>query len=144
MPDTLTTFFGFTKPALHSTGWGPKANTDFDQWDSVVGIPRAAFVAPAVAATTHLNLALGSAFTFTLNQDLTIQIDGPATNPAGVSTQVWQKLLLVMVGDGTRRAVTWPGSITWLTGQVPVLTPSRSDFIELFTKDNGVTWLGDR
>ncbi len=143
MPDTLTAFFGFTKPALHSTGWGPKANTDFDQWDSVLGIPRGAYIAPTVGATTTLALATGSAFAFTLNQSITtLLITGAAANPAGVTTQVWQKLTLLVIGDGTRRTIGWPGSVTWLTGQVPVLTPGGSDFFEFFTKDNGVTWLG--
>jgi hypothetical protein len=142
MPDTLTSFFGFTKPALHSTGWGPKANTDFDSWDSVLGIPRAAFKAPTVGGTTTLDLSLGSAFAFTLNQTTTLVFSNPAANPAGVSTQVWQGFRLLMVGDGTRRAVTWPISVSWLAGQVPVLTPGGSDFFEFFTKDNGATWLG--
>jgi len=142
MPDTLTAFFGFTKPALHSTGWGPKANTDFDQEDSIFGIPRAAFKAPTVGATTTLDLAVASAFAFTLNQTMTIAFANPSANPAGVTTQVWQKLTLLLVGDGTRRTVTWPVAVTWLRGVVPVLTPGGSDFLEFFTKDNGVTWLG--
>src|SRR6266487_2091314 len=142
MPDTLTSFFGITKPALHSTGWGPKANTDYDSLDTVLGIPRAAFKAPTVGGTTTLDLSLGSAFAFTLNQATTLVFPNPAANPAGVTTQVWQGFRLLMVGDGTRRAVTWPVSVTWLSGQVPVLTPGGSDFFEFFTKDNGVTWLG--
>lgn len=142
MPDTLTAFFGITKPALHSTGWGPKANTDYDQLDSVLGIPRAAFVAPTIGATTTLDLSLGSAFRFSLTQGTTIAITNPAANPAGVSTQVWQEFRLILVGDGTRRTVTWPGSISWLSGQVPVLTPGGTDYFVFITKDNGATWLG--
>jgi len=142
MPDSLTTFFGITKPALHSTGWGPKANTDFDQEDLIFGIPRAAFKAPTIGATTTLDFSLGSAFLFTLTQATTIAFANPAANPAGVTTQVWQEVKLLVVGDGTRRVITWPVAVSWLSGQVPVLTPGGSDYFSFFTKDNGVTWLG--
>lgn len=141
MPDSLTSFFGITKPALHSTGWGPKANTDFDQLDSALGLGPQAYVAPTVGPTTTLTAALASAFAFTLNQDTTIAITGPLANPAGVSTQIWQRLRVLVIGNGVAHTITWPGNVSWLL-HAPDFDPNGADMIELITRDNGTTWLG--
>ena len=44
--------------------------------------------------------------------------------------------------NGSAFAVTWPGTVTWVNGNPPILKAAGKDIVVLETFDNGTTWLG--
>lgn len=54
-------------------------------------------------------------------------------------------ITVILRQDGTgSRTVTWPGSVSWVTGTAPTLKTAASavDLVTLFTVDGGTTWGG--
>jgi hypothetical protein len=137
MADTTTPLFGLTLPGnLDPAGsglWGPKVNSDFSSIDGFMGRPQIQFQSPTVGATTTLDLAQGRAFVFTVSQATTIAF----TNVPSSSFYVRIRLLIT---NGSAFVVTWPASVSWLSGVVPTLKVSGVDEIEMATKDGGTTW----
>src|SRR6266550_4747656 len=130
---TLTTVYGFTKPAQGDTPWTTQANGDYDSIDSELARPRYPFNSPTVGATTTLDLSTARTFVFTISQATTIAI----TNPPAAT---FATIIRLIITNGNAFALTWPASVVWLSGVVPTLKTSGVDLIELETKDAGVTW----
>lgn len=169
MADTQTLNYSWTKPeAGASTGtWGPKVDTVLDQIDAQVKtVANAAAAAQAtasaalttaggvmtgrvdlltsqskrtdlgnIATSQALDLALSNAFTATVTAPVTLSF----TNvPSGTFVQ---GILLKLLCSGSN-AVTWPGSVKWAGGSVPVPTYGGTDLFALVSFDAGTTWLG--
>lgn len=140
MADTTTTRYGLTKPGnLDAAGaglWGPKLNTDFDLIDSEIAFPRYPVSSPTIGATTTFDLSLGRVFALTVTQITTFAFANvPAAGGNNFSTRI--RLILTNGGAFT---VTWPASVTWLSGVAPGLNAGGVDEIELVTKNGGTTW----
>lgn len=76
--------------------------------------------------------------------DITLSANCTFTLPTLVSG-TGSAITLILRQDGTGgRTVTWPGSVSWISGTAPTLktAPSAVDVITLFTVDGGTTWGG--
>ncbi len=96
--------------------------------------------ATTYATNLTINYALGNAHTVTLTGDVTAFT---FTNlPA--SGQFAQIMMFISQDTVGNRAIAWPTSIKWPSGQAPVLTasPLKTDIISLVTYDAGSTWFG--
>lgn len=137
MADTTTAVYALTKPGnLDAAGagvWGPKLNGDFDSIDTELSKPRIIFNSPTIGATTTLDCALGRVFALTVTQITTLAF----ANVPSASFAVRVRLLLT---NGAAFAVTFPASVTWLSGTVPIFKTAGVDEIEFLSKDGGVTW----
>jgi len=137
MADTTTSFVALTKPGnLDPAGsglWGPKLNTDFDIIDGEFARPRIQFQSPTVGGTTTLDLAQGRAFVFTVSQATTVAF-------ANVPSSSFFVRIVCIITNGAAFALTWPASVNWLTGGVPLFQVAGVDAVELLTKDGGTTW----
>ncbi|HTN66407.1 MAG TPA: hypothetical protein VL051_09525 [Burkholderiaceae bacterium] len=82
------------------------------------------------AAANNFNLTLTANCTFTL-------VNVPANVACGINLRLKQD------ASGSRTA-SWPASVRWASGDVPVLTTAagKVDYISLLTMDGGATWDG--
>lgn len=101
---------------------------------------RETYTTPTISTNVlTLDLSTSNNFVVSLNANITtLTISNvPASGTASLFT-------LRFTADGTARAVTWPASITWVSGSAPTLTSTnnkRDDFI--FTSiDGGTSWTG--
>lgn len=130
---TTTTTYGFLKYSSGETPWSHSSG--LDSIDGELARPRWPFNSPSVGATTTLDLSLARTFVFTVNQVTTIAI----TNPPSSS---FTTRLVCLITNGSAFALTWPASVTWLSGIAPTLKTSGVDLVELVTRDGGTTWYG--
>lgn len=96
------------------------------------------FDAGSSGSAITINIANGNVQKVTLTANCTITL----TSPAGGA---YRSLMLYVFQDGTgSRTITWPGSVSWGSSSVPVLSTgaTRMDKILLDTVDGGVTWYG--
>lgn len=96
-----------------------------------------AVVVGNTGASPNLNLSLGNSFTATLNQNATFTFSNV---PTGVCS-----FTLILSNDATSsRTITWPASVKWPNGSVPVRTTtgSRTDIYTFITVDGGTNWYG--
>lgn len=87
------------------------------------------------ALTLDLSKALN--FEVTLSADITsITISNV---PSGSTT-----FGIIFVGDGTQRSVTWPESVSWPSGNAPLITSTNGvrDFLAFISLNNGTDWYG--
>lgn len=141
MPTTLTTNYGFDKPATGDAGWGPLRNTNMDDLDAELFRPRIGQSALSWGATTTVDLALARVFTGTNTAISTIAFANvPATFPNGAV--VPSVTILLILTNGGANAITWPASVVWLSGMPPTLNPAGVDVLQLTTRDGGTTWYG--
>jgi hypothetical protein len=135
MADTTTTFLALTKPEVGASSgtWGTKLNTDLDSIDGEFARPRQQFNSPTVGATTTCDLANGRVFVFTVSQATTLAF----TN---VPSSAFYVRIQLIVTNGSAFVLTFPASVSWLSGSVPSLQLSGVDIIELVTIDGGTTW----
>lgn len=139
MATTLTTNYGFDKPATGDAGWGPLRNTNMDDLDTELSKPRILQSALTWGATTTIDVSLARVFTGTNSAISTIAFSNvPATFPNGANVPV-VRLLLILTNGGAN-AITWPAAVTWLAGSAPTLKVSGVDVLELTTRDGGTTW----
>jgi hypothetical protein len=90
---------------------------------------------PAISSSTlTLNLATATLFYVTLNSSIgTLTLSNPPASPRVFS------FTLQLVGDGTARTITWPGSVRWQGGlaPTPTATLNKVDTYVFFTHDGG-------
>ncbi len=134
---TLTTIYGFTKPAQGDTPWTTQANGDYDSIDSELARPRWPFNSPVVGATTTLDLSLARTFVFTVSQATTLAF----TN---VPTSSFTTRVVCLITNGSAFVVSFPASVVWLGGAGPALRASGVDVLELITRDGGTTWYASK
>lgn len=139
MSDTLTAIFQFVKPQVGASTntWGGKLNGDADSIDSLLAMPQNLW---AVATAGALNLVNGFYQQQTVAGATVFSFTNVPANPASGKTIATRVVLKVI--NGGSAAVTWPGSVTWLSGGTPLLKAAGTDLLELVTFDNGTTWLG--
>lgn len=85
-----------------------------------------------------VNYANGAVQDVTLTAACTFTLSAPPSGSA-------QTMILLLRQDATGgRTVTWPGSVTWLSGAVPTLHTAAGavDVVQLVTVDAGTTWYG--
>lgn len=141
MTTTLTTNYGFDKPAIGDTGWGGIRNQNMDDLDAELFKPRIGQAALSWGPTTTVDLSLARVFTGTNNQVSTIAFSNvPNSFPNGAAIPVVTCDLIIT--NGGAFAITWPASVTWLAGTAPVLKASGVNHIRLLTRDGGTTWYG--
>ncbi len=88
-------------------------------------------------STLVLDLALSGNFLVANNHAVTTLT---ISNPLAAQVNSFQ---LLLTADGTPRAWTFPGSVTWLNG-APTLTSTNAkrDWFNFVSFDGGTTWLG--
>src|SRR5213596_2434690 len=132
---TTTTTYALVKHARGDTPWDVEVNADLDTIDAEIARPRLPVNSPTVGATTTCDLNLGRIFVFTVSQATTLAF----TNVPSSSFAVRVRLLIT---NGAAFVLTFPASITWLSGVAPSLKAAGIDELELVTKDGGTTWYG--
>lgn len=145
MADTTSPVYGLTLPGnLDPAGaglWGPKISGDMTIIDTELSKPRIIKNAPIIGATTTFDLSLARVFTLTVTQITTVAF----TN---VPTSSFSVRIRILLTNGNAFAVTWPASVSWLSGTTPTFKTAGVDAIEMETVDGGTTWYatlrGDR
>lgn len=141
MPGSPTTIYGLIVPTVggDTNSWGGELNTNLATLDGIIGLPRIKR-ATLSGATPAIDIgSTGSNFyAITITVPATISI---TNTPSGTFAS---EIILKMINGGAA-AVTWPASVNWLgtPTTAPVLKASGTDFIRLWTNDNGTTWYGD-
>ncbi len=99
---------------------------------------RESYSSPTISSgTLTLDLSVANNFYTSLNAAITtISI----TNVPASTMEANFKLELT--SDGTARAITWPGSFTWLSGSAPSVPSTNGAKTVLlgYTKDGGTSW----
>jgi hypothetical protein len=93
---------------------------------------------PAISAgTLTLDLNLSNLFYVTLNGDVTTLTINNTQSSGAISS-----FALVLIADGTPRAVTWPAAFKWPSGTAPTITSTneKRDVFVFFTYDGGTNW----
>lgn len=135
MPDTTTTNYALTKPEEGGSPgtWDTKLNADLDSIDAELAKPRIIQSALSWGATVTVDLALARVFTGTNTGVASIVF-------SNVPSSTFAVRVVLILTNGGANAITWPGSVVYLTGQAPVLKASGVDLLELTTRDGGTTW----
>jgi hypothetical protein len=84
-----------------------------------------------------INLANGNFVTATLTGNCTFTFSNPSAGAASFT--------LFLTNDGTAgRSITWPVSVKWPGGAIPIRTVSanRTDIFTFFTTNGGTNWYG--
>jgi len=95
-----------------------------------------AFGNTGTAAT--LDLSNGNFVTATLTGNCAFTFSNPTTGAFSFT--------LFLTNDGTAgRSITWPVSVKWPNGSVPIrtTTANRTDVYTFFTTDGGTNWYGN-
>lgn len=133
MATTLTTVYSLSKFADGDTGWGSPADGNMDTLDGELAKPRIIYNSPTVGATTTCDLSLGRVFKLTVSQVTTLAFTNVPTSAFAVRVRL-------QITNGAAFAVTWPGSVSWLSGTAPTLKTAGVDEVEMMTTDGGTTW----
>lgn len=138
---TPTTIYQLDKPAVGGDAdvWGGFLNINLDDLDVFLARPRWKKNAPAVGATTPIDLALANFFEFTVSQATSLVFSNvPATLP---DATVPATRALLKITNGGAFALTFPGSVVWPGGGVaPTFAAAGVEFVGLVTYDAGTTW----
>lgn len=89
------------------------------------------------ANTLTIDLNTAQVFEVTLNANITtLNVTNVQTNGRTSS------FILVLIGDGTARAVSWPATFKWPGATAPTITSNtgKKDVYVFFTNDGGTTW----
>lgn len=85
------------------------------------------------------NLATSNIYKLTLDSAITQlnPTNAPSTGTAG-------SLILILVGDGTARSVSWGSYVTWSQGSAPAVVSGsgRQDIYSFITYNGGINWYG--
>lgn len=141
MADTLTNFYGLTEPTpgADTNVWGPLLNTNFVSIDALLANPNpVTHAGTLVTSTVTMDLSQALIWTYTVVGATTFAFSNvPATaNRASV--------VLLALTNGGAGTLTWPGSVTWLSGNAPTFKVSGVDFVRFFTLNQGTTWYGEK
>ena len=141
MADALTPFYGLTEPTpgADTNTWGPLLNTNFVSIDALLANPNPVTKAGTlVTSTVTMDLSQSLIWTYTVVGATTFAFSNvPATaNRASV--------VLLALTNGAAGTLTWPGSVTWLSGNAPTFKVSGVDFVRFFTLNQGTTWYGEK
>jgi len=135
-----TTVYAIPKPTVagDSGVWGGFLNTGMDTIDNEIARSRIPFVSPTynVGGTTtcDLNQTTGArVFVFTVSGASTLAF----SNVPSASFDCRVSLIIV---NGSAFVLTFPASVTWLSGIAPTFKASGTDIVDLETKDGGTTW----
>jgi hypothetical protein len=99
---------------------------------------RESYSSPTISSgTLTLDLSVANNFYTSLNAAITTL---SITNVPASTMEASFKLELT--SDGTARAITWPGSFTWLSGSAPSVPSTNGAKTVLigYTKDGGTSW----
>jgi hypothetical protein len=99
---------------------------------------RESYSSPTISSgTLTLDLSVANNFYTSLNAAITTL---SITNVPASTMEAFFKLELT--SDGTARAITWPGSFTWLSGSAPSVpsTNGAKTVLVAYTKDGGTSW----
>lgn len=86
-----------------------------------------------------LNLNNGNIFNVLLNANiLTITISNIPSSTHNIS------FTIIFTADGTARAVNWPNTVIWPSGNAPSITSTagKIDVFSFTSNDGGSTWIG--
>jgi hypothetical protein len=86
-----------------------------------------------------LNLNNGNIFNILLNANiLTITISNIPSSTHNIS------FTIIFTADGTARAVNWPNTVIWPSGNAPSITSTANkiDVFSFTSNDGGSTWIG--
>lgn len=86
-----------------------------------------------------LNLNNGNIFSVLLNANiLTITISNIPSSTHNIS------FTIIFTADGTARAVNWPNTVIWPSGNAPSITSTagKIDVFSFTSNDGGSTWIG--
>jgi hypothetical protein len=86
-----------------------------------------------------LNLNNGNIFNILLNANiLTITISNIPSSTHNIS------FTIIFTADGTARAVNWPNTVIWPSGNAPSITSTagKIDVFSFTSNDGGSTWIG--
>lgn len=86
-----------------------------------------------------LNLNNGNIFSVLLNSNiLTITISNIPSSTHSVS------FTIIFTADGNARAVNWPNTVIWPSGNAPSITSTATkiDVFSFTSTDGGTTWIG--
>lgn len=135
MADTTTSTYALTKPEVGASSgtWGGKLNTDLDSLDTELGKPRRPFNSPAVGASTTCDLSLARTFVFTVSQATTLAFTNVPTSSFRVEIEL-------LITNGSAFVLTFPASVTWLSGGIHGFQVAGVDAVRLVTRDGGTTW----
>lgn len=141
MADPTTSFYGLTEPVPggDTNVWGPLLNTNWVSVDKLLALPNPVTKAGTlVTSTVTMDLSQALIWTYTVVGATTFAFSNVAAATNRASAVI---LALTNGGAGT---LTWPGSVTWLSGNAPVFKVSGVDFVRFFTLNQGTTWYGEK
>lgn len=141
MADILTPFYSLTEPTpgADTNVWGPLLNTNFVTIDQLLALPNPVTRAGTlVVSTVTMDLSQALIWTYTVVGNTTFAFSNVAAAANRASAVI---LALTNGGAGT---LTWPGSVTWLSGNAPTFKVSGVDFVRFFTLNQGTTWYGEK
>lgn len=89
-----------------------------------------------IGATDILNLLEGNVFSKNVTADTTFTI-------ANAKPNVSHSFTLYLNMGATLRTVSYPASVKWQDGEVPVLVANKMYIMTFSTIDGGTTWYGN-
>jgi hypothetical protein len=158
----VTSNYGWTYPDVGGSNgaWGGVLNALFTAVDAslktVENLASAALAKAGGVMTGRLDMKTASmavvakgsisgaqAFDIAVAQYFTLTVGGALTPsftnvPAGSLAQG----VIFRITNGGAFAITWPGSVKWVSGVAPTLTAAGVDLLGFITDDNGATWRG--
>jgi hypothetical protein len=101
---------------------------------------REIYSSPSISSNTlTLDLGQSSLFNILLNANiLTITISNIPSSTHNIS------FTIIFTADGTARAVNWPNTVIWPSGNAPSITSTagKIDVFSFTSNDGGSTWIG--
>lgn len=99
--------------------------------------PSATVTTVASSATPTVDLSLNRNFKYTTAQNTTFTFSNPDATGTNCSFAIF------LFQDSTGRTITWPGTVRWSNGIVPVLTTANAIYTLTFsTIDGGSSYYG--
>lgn len=158
----VTANYGWTFPDVGGSNgaWGGILNTLYQAVDTslktVENIATAALAKAGGVMTGRLDLLTAQvarvdkgsisgaqAFDLATAQYFTLTVGGALTPSfTNVPAGTFAMGVIFRLTNGGAFAITWPGSVKWVSGAAPTLTAAGIDLIGFITDDNGATWRG--